>query len=105
VVKRVGLVWPNQSNRGAHVNISGGGMLKHAPHKDAALRFLEYLASDEAQQYFANANNEWPAAKGVTLDNPHLESLGKFKADDVEVGELAKRIALAQRIHDRLGYR
>lgn len=105
VVKRVGLVWPNQNNRGAHVNISGGGMLKHAPHKDAALRFLEYLASDEAQQYFANGNNEWPAAKGVKLNNPHLESLGTFKADDVEVGELAKRIALAQRIHDKLGYR
>jgi iron(III) transport system substrate-binding protein len=105
VVKRVGLVWPNQHNRGAHVNISGGGMLKHAPHKDAALRFLEYLASDEAQQYFANGNNEWPVAKGVKLNNPHLESLGKFKADEVEVGELARRIALAQRIHDKLGYR
>ena len=105
VVKRVGLVWPNQSNRGAHVNISGGGMLKHAPNKDAALKFLEYLASDEAQQYFANGNNEWPVAKGVKLNNPHLESLGKFKADDVEVGELAKRITLAQRMHDKLGYR
>ncbi len=105
VVKRVGWVWPNQNTWGAHVNISGGGILKHAPHTDAAVKFLEYLASDEAQQYLANGNNEWPVAKGVKLNNPHLESLGKFKADDVEVGELAKRIAVAQRMHDRLGYR
>ncbi len=105
VVKKVGMVWPNQNTWGAHVNISGGGMLKHAPNKDAAVKFLEYLASDEAQQYFANGNNEWPVAKGVKLSNPHLESLGKFKADAVEVGELAKRIAVAQRMHDKLGYR
>ena len=105
VVKKVGLVWPNQKTWGAHVNISGGGMLKHAPNKDAALKFLEYLASDEAQQYFANGNNEWPVAKSVKLNNPALESLGKFKADDLEVGALAKRIALAQRMHDKLGYR
>jgi iron(III) transport system substrate-binding protein len=105
VVKRVALVWPNQNTWGAHVNVSGGGMLKHAPHKDAAVKFLEYLASDEAQQYFANGNNEWPVAKGVRLNNPSLESLGRFKADEVDVGELAKRIPLAQRMHDRLGYR
>jgi iron(III) transport system substrate-binding protein len=105
VVRRLGMVWPNQKTWGTHVNVSGGGMLKHAPNKEAALKFLEYLASDEAQQYFANGNNEWPVAKGVKLNNPDLESLGKFKADEVEVGELAKRIALAQRIHDKLGYR
>lgn len=105
VVKKMVMVWPNQKTWGAHVNISGAGVLKHAPHTDAALMFLEYLSSDEAQQYFANGNNEWPVAKGVKLDNPYLESLGKFKADDVEVGELARRIALAQRIHDKLGYR
>jgi iron(III) transport system substrate-binding protein len=105
VVKRVALLWPNQHTWGAHVNVSGGGMLKHAPNRDAALRFLEYLASDEAQQHFANGNNEWPVAKGVKLNNPQLESLGTFKADDVAVAELAKRIPLAQRIHDKLGYR
>ena len=105
VVRHVGLVWPNQNSWGVHVNVSGGGMLKHAPNKEAALKFLEYLASDQAQQYFANGNNEWPVVRGVALNNPHLESLGKFKADDTNVAELAKRTALAQRIHDRLGYR
>lgn len=105
VVRRVGMVWPNQKTWGAHVNVSGGGMLRYAPNKDAALKFLEYLTSDEAQQHFANGNNEWPVAKGVTLNNPALESLGRFRADDMEVGELAKRIPLAQGLHDKLGYR
>ena len=49
VMKRVGVVWPNQRNRGTHVNVSGGGVLKTAPHREAAVKFLEYLASDEAQ--------------------------------------------------------
>jgi iron(III) transport system substrate-binding protein len=105
LVNRVGLVWPNQNSWGTHMNISGGGVLKHAPHPDAALQFLEYLSSDEGQQLFAQGNNEWPVARGVPLNNPALESLGPFKADPLEVAELAKRIPLAQRLHDRLGYR
>ncbi|MDH3442649.1 MAG: extracellular solute-binding protein, partial [Deltaproteobacteria bacterium] len=72
VVEKVGLVWPNQSDRGTHVNISGGGMLRHAPHRDAAVKFLEYLASDGAQTLFAKGNNEWPTVKGVKLANPEL---------------------------------
>src|SRR3990172_6676126 len=62
-MEKVGVVWPNQKSYGTHINISGGGMLKTAPHKEAAVQFLEYLASDEAQTYFANGNNEWPAVK------------------------------------------
>ncbi len=81
VYERLGVVFPNQDNRGTHMNISGGGMLKHAPHKAAAKLFLEYLASDEAQAYFANGNNEWPVVASVALDNPELESLGEFKPD------------------------
>ena len=60
-MEKVGIVWPNQKSFGTHINISGGGMLKTAPHKEAAVKFLEYLASDEAQRYFADGNNEWPA--------------------------------------------
>ena len=59
-VEKVGVVLPNQKDRGTHVNVSGGGVLKHAPNREAAIRFLEYLASDQAQNYFANGNNEWP---------------------------------------------
>ena len=105
VMEKVGVVWPNQKTTGTHINISGGGMLKSAPHKDAAVKFLEYLVSDEAQRYFADGNNEWPAASGVKVANPALEALGAFKPDTLNVGELAKNTALAQKIFDRAGYR
>ncbi|MDB5863788.1 MAG: Fe(3+) transporter substrate-binding protein, partial [Betaproteobacteria bacterium] len=62
-MQSVGLVWPNQKSFGTHINISGAGVLKSAPHRDAAIQYLEYLASDSAQSYFANGNNEWPVAK------------------------------------------
>ncbi len=105
VAEKLALVFPNQDNRGTHMNISGGGMLKHAPHKAAARRFLEYLASDEAQAYFANGNNEWPVVANVKLDNPELESLGEFKPDAVNVARLGENQALAQKISDRVGYK
>ena len=80
-------------------------MLKSAPHKEAAVKFLEYLASDEAQAYFANGNNEWPVVASVKVDNPALDKLGKFKADSMQIGELADTVAQAQKIYDRAGYR
>jgi iron(III) transport system substrate-binding protein len=67
--------------------------------------FLEYLASDEAQAYFANGNNEWPTVVGVKLNNPELESLGKFKTDDINVAQFGRHQATAQRISDRVGYK
>ena len=72
VAEKLGIVFPNQKTWGTHVNISGAGVLKHAPHRDAAVQFLEYLASDEAQRYFADGNNEWPVVESVKLDNPVL---------------------------------
>ena len=102
---RLGVVLPNQDNRGTHMNISGGGMLKNAPHKAAAVRFLEYLAGDDAQRYFADGNNEWPVVAGVRVANPALEALGKFKADSLNVAELGRNQAAAQRIADRAGYK
>jgi iron(III) transport system substrate-binding protein len=105
VMERVGVVWPDQKGFGTHINVSGGGMLKHAPHKEAALQFLEYLASDDAQRYFADGNNEWPVVAGVKVTNPALETLGKFKADKLPVGSLAMHRAKAQVIFDRAGYR
>ncbi len=102
---RIGIVWPDQKLQGAHINVSGGGMLKTAPHKEAAVKFLEYLASDEAQNYFANGNNEWPAVTTVKAANPALESLGKFKADALPIAALAKNAATAQKVYDRAGWR
>tara|TARA_R110001599_G_scaffold171353_1_gene362185 strand:+ start:183062 stop:184084 length:1023 start_codon:yes stop_codon:yes gene_type:complete len=104
VVEAIGVVWPNQNSTGTHINISGGGVLKHAPHKEAAIKFLEYLVSDEAQIYFADGNNEWPVVKSVKVTNPALEQLGDFKADSINVGALAKNQGAVQKIYDRAGW-
>jgi iron(III) transport system substrate-binding protein len=105
VVEAVGLIWPNQKSFGTHMNVSGGGVLKSAKNRDAAIRYLEYLASDAAQNYFANGNNEWPVAKGVKLDNAALASLGTFKTDTLNIAQLGKNQPLAQKIFDRVGYK
>lgn len=105
LMENVGIVWPNQRTTGAHINVSGGGLLKTAPHKEAGIKFLEYLASDQAQAYFADGNNEWPAVASVKVANPALESMGKFKADKLPVKNLAMYQAKAQIIFDRVGYK
>jgi iron(III) transport system substrate-binding protein len=105
VMDGVGVVWPNQKGTGTHINVSGGGMLKHAPHKEAAVKFLEYLASDDAQRYFADGNNEWPVVASVKVDNPALAKLGTFKADALPVGNLQMYATKAQVIFDKAGYR
>ncbi|MFN4326995.1 MAG: Fe(3+) ABC transporter substrate-binding protein [Azonexus sp.] len=105
LMERVGIVWPNQADRGTHINISGAGMVKTAKHPEAAIQFLEYLASDEAQRYFADGNNEWPVVPGVVTHNPALEAMGKFKADSLPIGSLASKVVAAQKLLDRAGYR
>jgi len=105
VADKLAVVWPNQSSQGVHMNVSGGGMLKHAPNREAAVKFLEYLASDEAQRYFADGNNEWPVVPGVKVSNPALEALGSFKADTINVSELGKHQPAAQKLVDRAGYK
>lgn len=105
IAEKLGVIWPNQNGRGTHVNISGGGMLKHAPHKEAAVRFLEYLASSEAQIYFADGNNEWPVVPNVTTSNPALKTLGSFKADTINIAVIGRNQPAAQRIFDRVGYK
>jgi iron(III) transport system substrate-binding protein len=105
IADAVGVVWPNQKTTGTHINVSGGGMLKNAPHKEAAVKFLEYLASDEAQRYFADGNNEWPVVPSVKVDNPALNRLGAFKADTLPVGNLQMYATKAQVIFDKAGYR
>ncbi len=104
VAEKVGVVFPNQSGRGTHVNISGAGVLRHAPNREAAVKFLEYLAGDEAQAYFANGNNEYPAA-GKVQGNRELASLGDFRKDSLNVTLLGKNQAAAQQAYDRAGWK
>jgi len=105
VIENLGVIWPNQQSQGVHMNISGGGILKNAPNKDSALKFMEYLVSDSAQRYFADGNNEWPAVASVKVNNPALAALGEFKADTLPIPTLAKNAALAQKIYDRVGWK
>ena len=105
LMSRIGIVMPNQGNRGTHMNVSGGGLARHAPHRDAAVRFLEYLASDEAQRYFADGNNEWPVVASIAVRNPALESLGKFRQDTLAIGQIGRSQVNAARIIDRAGWR
>ena len=107
IADKIGIVYPNQAagDRGTHVNISGAGVLKNAPNRDNAIRFLDYLASDEAQRYFADGNNEWTAVPNVTVNNPALNALGKFRYDGQSVATLGKNQPLAQKVFDRVGWK
>lgn len=104
-MKNVGFIWPNAKTSGTHFNIAGGGVAKNAPHREAAVKFLEYLASDEAQTYFADGNNEWPAVKKIHVKNAALESLGTYKMENVSIASIGKNQIAAQRILDRVGYK
>jgi len=103
VVERVGVIFPNQGNRGAHINISGAGVAKYAPNRENAIKFLEYLTSPEAQNYFANGNNEYPVAGSA--DNPQLKLMGAFKRDPLPMDMVGKNYAVAAQIFDRAGWK
>lgn len=105
LVKRLGVVWPNQGSYGTHINVSGAGLVKTSKNREAAIRFLEYLASDDAQRYFANGNNEWPAVPTVKVGNEELAELGQFKADTTSLVTIANQLPAAQKLLDRTGYR
>ena len=105
IAARTGVIFPDQSTYGTHVNISGAGVMKHAPHKENARKFLEYLASDAAQRYFADGNNEWPVVASAKVRNPALDAMGEFKIDPLPVASYGKYTAEAQKIADRAGWR
>ena len=105
VAEKTGVLWPNQDGRGAHVNISGAGVLKSAPHREEAVKFLEYLVGNDAQRYFADGNNEFPAVKTATVENPALKALGNFKPDTLNVSALGRNQPEAQKVYDRAGWR
>lgn len=98
------VVFPDQAGAGTHVNISGAGVMAHAPHRAEAIRFLEYMASEEGQRILATGNHEFPAANGAKL-TPELAALGRFKHDPVNVSVYGANQAQAQAIFDRAGWR
>ncbi len=107
VMSKVRVMFPNQGTSGTHVNIAGAAVAKHAKNRDNAIAFMEFLSSPYAQDYFANGNNEFPAAKGVKVDNPAIKSMGgdNFKAETVPLGSVAKNLTKVQQMLDRVGYK
>ena len=108
LMERVGVVFPNQSSWGTHVNIAGGAVARNAKNPANAVKFLEYLASADAQNYFANGNNEWPTAKGVKVNNPALQSMsggGDFKSETIPLAAVGANQVKVQQMLDRVGFR
>ena len=104
IFNKIGVFFPNQNGKGAHANISGGGVLKNAPNKAGAIKFLEYLVSPSAQRFFADGNNEYPVVQGIEI-NPVLASFGSFKSDVSGVAKYGPNLANAVKLMDRAGWK
>jgi iron(III) transport system substrate-binding protein len=102
--RKVGVSWPNQEGRGAHVNISGGGVTASAQHADAAVKLLEFMVSDEAQRIYAEAVNEYPVKPGIP-PSATVAGFGEFKADPLNLAVIGEHNAEAVRLMDRAGWR
>ncbi|MDP8933864.1 MAG: Fe(3+) ABC transporter substrate-binding protein [Cyanobacteriota bacterium] len=104
IAAKVGVFFPNQRDRGTHVNISGAGVVKTSRNKAAAVKFLEYLVTPEAQQIFARGNYEYPVISGVAID-PAVASFGTFKSDPLNPDVYGKNNPEALKISDRAGWK
>lgn len=103
VADAVSIRFPNQDGRGAHVNVSGAGVTRHAPNRTNAVRLLEFLSGDEAQALFAEANHEYPVKPGVEWSET-LRAWGEFRADTLDLTVLGELNDEAVRIFDRVGW-
>jgi iron(III) transport system substrate-binding protein len=106
---KIGLTFPNQGDRGTHMNVSGGALIKSSPNRENAVKFLEYLASDSAQAYFSAGNDEFPVVEGAAL-SPSVQKLGvtslaSFKQDQLNLSKLGENQAAAARIYDAIGFK
>ncbi|MGP9499883.1 Fe(3+) ABC transporter substrate-binding protein [Halomonas sp. AOP43-D1-4] len=102
--RKVGAIFPNQNDRGTHVNVGGAGLVANAQNPENGIKFLEFLSSDGAQEIFAERNYEFPVVEGVKKD-PVLESWGDFKKDELNINVLGENNPEAIRIFDRVGWR
>jgi len=107
LAERVGVVFPNQSSWGTHINVAGGAVARFSKNTDNALKFLEYLVSPEAQNHFANGNNEWPVVQGLKLDNPALKAMtgGSFKSELIPISAVGMNQVKVQQMLDRVGFK
>ena len=103
VAKSIGIFFPNQKGRGTHVNVSGGGLVKHSDNAVDAVKFLEFLASDEAQESFPGTTYEYPVVEGVEW-SPLMKSWGKFKQDSLSLTRLGEENAAAVEVFNEAGW-
>ena len=101
--KALHIVFPNQKDRGTHVNISGAAVTKHAKNRKNAIRLIEFLSDEHAQKLYADQNYEYPLKKGVKI-HPLVASWGKFKADTLNLAKVANQRALASKLVDQVDY-
>jgi iron(III) transport system substrate-binding protein len=99
----VKILFPNAKDRGTHVNISGAVVAKYAPHKENAIKLVEFLASDEGQKDYAEVNNEYPVKKGVP-PSELVQSWGELKADSISLNEIADLRKQASELIDKVGF-
>ena len=104
IAAKIAIFWPNQSDRGTHINISGGAVARFAPHREEAVRFLEFLASDAAQEIYAEKDHEFPIRDDVPRSKI-VSGMGTFKAHELPLDQLGEHNAAALRIFDRAGWR
>ena len=108
---KLSIVFPNQNSWGTHLNISGGAMAKNSKNPEAAIKFLEYLASASAQKYLADGNNEWPTVKGAKIDNVALKAMlasnggDNYKAETIPASVIGMNQVKVQQMLDRVGYK
>ena len=103
--EKIAIFWPNQKDRGVHVNVSGAGVTRWAPHRDTAVKLLEYLITDEAQEWYAQVNNEYPAKPGIPESPALIKAWGRFKADTISLSQLGEYNAAAVKLMDRAGWK
>lgn len=104
IAEQIGVFWPNQEGRGAHVNVSGGVLVKWSKHSEEAVKLLEFLASEASQKWYAEVNGEYPVRQGVAVSEI-LKAWGTFKADDLNLSRLGELNAEALMLMDRAGWR
>jgi iron(III) transport system substrate-binding protein len=104
IAEKIAVFWPNQHDRGVHINISGAAVTKSSRNKENAIKLLEFLTSDESQRWYAEANFEYPVKSGVSKSRV-LESWGEFKTDNINLAVLGKNNAEAVKIMDRAGWK
>jgi iron(III) transport system substrate-binding protein len=102
--RKIAVFYPNQEDRGAHVNISGAGLARHAPNAENAEKLIAFLLTDESQKAFARGNNEYPVVEGLIAEGP-IAGLGDFKEDALTVSTLGELQAEAVKTFDRAGWR